>query len=128
MGKVQIISREEAFEVQVGDSVFVLRRLTRDVLAESRRRHTRTVAPDEPGGTPRDEVDGEAVNDDIVDYVIQAWRGVSDHRGAEVDCTRENKLALPGTVLGELLGRSRALNMQGDLELDVKNLKPPSGA
>ncbi len=127
MGKIQIISAREAFDVQIGESVFTIRRLHRDVIANSRRRHTRIVPAEEPGAQPRTEVDEQAVNDDLVDYVIQAWTGVTGPGDEDVPCTLENKLALPTSALGDLLVRARALNTRGDLDLAVKNLQPPSG-
>ena len=87
MPKVQIISKTESFEVAIGESVFVLRRPSRQVLAEIRKRHTRRVTRDEPGAFPEEVVDDQAIEQDMVDYVIQAWRGVAGPDGQDVPCT-----------------------------------------
>jgi hypothetical protein len=125
--KIDLISRDESFEIGDAECSFTLRRLDPDVVRESRHRHTRRLEPDGPGQRGREEVDECEVDKDILDHVILGWRGVLGVDGAEAPCTRETKWHLPGTIKGQILIAAQAVNREGVLEADLKNLRPSSG-
>jgi len=134
MPKIELISRDESFEIGDEECAFTLRRLDPDVIAESRRRHTmrRETEDGRPASvsglrSPVVEVDEREVDRDILDYIILGWRGVLGLDGAEAPCTREAKWRLPGSVKTEILVAAQAVNREGLLEADLKNLKPSSG-
>ena len=132
MPKIELISRDESFEIGDEECAFTLRRLDPDVIAESRRRHTIRREAEEGGPvssrrSPVVEVDEREVDRDILDYIILGWRGVLGLDGAEAPCTREAKWRLPGSVKTEILVAAQAVNREGLLEADLKNLKPSSG-
>ncbi len=83
---IQIIDPEERFALRLEGAVLFLRRLDSATQRAIERRHQ--------AGQDR-----AAVSDDVLDYVIQDWQGVTSPQGqAEVPCTRENKLRLPSAV------------------------------
>jgi len=139
MPKIELISRDESFEIGDEECAFTLRRLDPDVIAESRRRHTSRRETEADGrGTddrrpvfgPRSpviDVDEREVDKDILDYIILGWRGVLGLDGAEAPCTREAKWRLPGSVKTEILVAAQAVNRDGLLEADLKNWRPSSG-
>ena len=97
MSLVQIISDDERFELPIGDSVLVWRRVTRLKMREIEKR--RTEMKFRPGGVQVPIVDDGKVTDDLLDYCIVNWRGVVDSAGNEIPCDRGHKLLLPLPVL-----------------------------
>jgi hypothetical protein len=93
---IQIIDPEERFSLRMDGAELFLRRLDSATQRAIERRHQE--------GRQRAEV-----TDDVLDYVIQDWQGVqSPLGGAEVPCTRENKLKLPSAVKLKVLAASQA--------------------
>ncbi len=93
---IQIIDPEERFSLHLDGAELFLRRLDSATQRAIERRHQ--------AGRER-----AAVTDDVLDYVIQDWRGVlSPLGGAEVPCTRDNKLKLPSAVKLKVLAASQA--------------------
>jgi len=140
MPKIQLISRDEVFEIGDADCAFTLRRLSPDVVREARRRHTQRVehsaeriasesdAMRHALGAVREETDEAEVDKDILDYVIQDWRGVELTDGSPAPCTRDHKHALPNSVKAEILAAVGAVNLQGDSLGPLRPLKGSSKA
>jgi hypothetical protein len=126
MPKIQVISRDEVFEIGDADCAFTLRRLSPDVVREARRRHTRRLEAESPGQFPREETDEAEVDKDILDYVIQDWRGVELTDGSPAPCTRDHKHTLPNAVKAEILAAVGAVNLQGDSLGPLRPLKGSS--
>lgn len=138
MPKIQLISRDEVFEIGDADCAFTLRRLSPDVVREARRRHTKRIehsaermasesdAMRQALGALREETDEIEVDKDILDYVIQDWRGVELTDGSPAPCTREHKHSLPNSVKAEILAAVGAVNLQGDSLGPLRPLKPTS--
>lgn len=92
---IQIIDPEERFVLTVEGAELHVRRLDSDSLVAIERR----LGP----AAGRKEV-----NEEVLDYVLVDWRGVeSPLGGAEVPCTRENKLRLPAAVKAKVLAASQ---------------------
>jgi len=95
---IQIIDPEERFTLSYQGASFTLRRIDSATLVALERR-----------GDGREA----ALNDEILDYILIDWEGVTSPLGAsEVPCTRENKLHLPGAVKLKLLGAAQGLRAQ----------------
>ena len=127
MAKIQIITRGESFKFGVDESCwFVLRRLDPDEFAKSRERNTKLIPAlgDEP---ERREVNEIEVDRDLLDWIVLDWIGVEGPDGTPAECTRENKYRLPAGIKSQIFLATRAVNLQGDLELELKNLSAPSG-
>lgn len=84
------------------DAVYTLRSLSVAVAREIGKRHTR-LEFDPKTHRKVEIVNGEAVNDDVVDYIIAGWTGIA----GDVPCTKENKLKLPVPVQKALLERAQ---------------------
>jgi hypothetical protein len=125
MAKIQLISRDEVFEIGDPDCLFGIRRIHPDILSEIRRRHTRRIEPPGPGEAERWETDEVEVGRDLLDYIIQYWRGVMGPDGQEALCIRENKLTLPASVKGEVFTAAASVNLQGDSSGPLRPLKIP---
>ncbi len=98
---VQIIDPEERFVIEVEGARLTLRRVDSATLAAMERRH-------------RADGDRRAVNDDVLDYALLDWSGVhSPLGGAEVPCTRENKLRLPASVKLKILAAAHGARAEG---------------
>ena len=82
------------------DTVLQLRQLPPAERRKLEQRHTKTKCV---RGIRRDNLDPDAFSADALDYVIVAWKGVKGVRIGkdgqrdrfDLDCNRENKLALP---------------------------------
>lgn len=95
---IQIIDPEERFTLSLNGASFTLRRIDSAALLALERR----------GELPK-----AALNDEILDYILLDWEGVTSPLGAaEVPCTRENKLHLPGAVKLKLLGAAQGLRAE----------------
>ncbi|MBI5523876.1 MAG: hypothetical protein HY910_14710 [Desulfarculus sp.] len=93
---IQIIDPEERFTLHLEGAQISLRRLDSASQRAMERRHQ--------GAGQR-----AAVTDDVLDYVILDWQGVqSPLGGAEVPCTRDNKLRLPSAVKLKVLAACQA--------------------
>lgn len=96
MSFVTIVAEDESFNLKVGDSVFHLRRFTSAQYRQIEKRHTKKYWK---RGQQVVEVDEDAVNNDILDYIITGWENIKHPKSREdVPCTIENKIALPSNV------------------------------
>lgn len=127
MPKIQLISPDESFEIGDAECAFTIRRVHQDMIREIRRRHTRRIEAEAPGQFPREETDEAEVDRDLMDYLIQDWRGVELADGSPAPCTRENKAALPGSIRTEILMAAGAINLKGDSAGPLRPLKATSG-
>ena len=105
MSKIQLVSADEEFDYQIGDSVLTLRRIPADETTRMLRRHTKK----RPGG--QDEVDSLTFNREYRDRAIRSWRGVEDRHGADVPCTAETKMLLPDDAWREIQQAIGAANI-----------------
>jgi hypothetical protein len=98
---VQLVTEDERFDKHIGDSVFNLRRFDSEVYRKIKQKHTKKYFR---RGQQIVEIDEDAINDDLLDYMIIGW-GIVKHpvTGEKTICTRENKLRLPGSVKVELV-------------------------
>ncbi len=97
---IQIIDPEERFPVEMEGAGFTLRRLDSATLMAIERRH-------------KSEPDRNHINEDVLDYVLLDWRGVTSPLGGlEAPCTRENKLRLPTAVKLRLLAAAGHLRAE----------------
>ncbi len=97
---IQIIDPEERFTLSHQGASFTLRRIDSAAMVALERR----------GGGHE-----AAFNDEVLDYVLIDWEGVTSPLGqAEVPCTRENKLKLPGAVKLKILGAAQGLRAQAE--------------
>jgi len=96
---VEIIDRDEEFQLTIGGSTFDLRRLDPDEYERIEKLHTTWKRNRAAGGMRYPVVDNLEVNKDLLDYCIKGWHDVINPvTKAEVECTRATKWKLPGTV------------------------------
>jgi hypothetical protein len=99
---VTIVEEDEEFEHQIGESIFGLRRFNTEIYRQIRKRHTK--APKFRRNQMIDQIDEDAINADLLDYMIKWWKKVkSSVTGKDVECTKENKLKLPGSAQVEII-------------------------
>jgi len=102
MSFVQIVEDDEEFEYPIGESVFGLRRFNTEIYRTIKRKHTRP--PKFRRGIKIEQVDDDAINEDLLDYMIKWWKKVrSPTSGKDVECTKETKVRLPGSVQVEII-------------------------
>jgi len=103
---VQLVSADESFEYQIGESIFVLARIPADETTRMLRKHTRR----RPGG--QDEVDSVTFNRAYRDRAIKDWRMVINGSGEDVPCTLDAKMLLPDDVWREIQQAIGAANVE----------------
>ncbi|KMY69142.1 hypothetical protein AAU61_06425 [Desulfocarbo indianensis] len=92
---IQIIDPEERFRVEIDGAGLFIRRIDSAALMAIERRR-------------QGEGNRQAINDDVLDYVLLDWEGVSSPLGdSQVPCTRENKLRLPTSVKLKVLAAAQ---------------------
>jgi len=106
MSKVQLVSADESFEFQIGDSIFTLARIPADETTRMLRKHTKR----RPGG--QEEVDSLTFNRAYRDRAIKDWKGVLGAGNEEVPCTSEMKMLLPDDVWREIQQAIGAANIE----------------
>jgi len=106
MSKVQLVSADESFDFQIGDSTFTLARIPADETTRMLRKHTKR----RPGGT--EEVDSLTFNRAYRDRAIKGWSGVTNGHGEEVPCTVEAKMLLPDDAWREIQQAIGATNIE----------------
>ena len=100
MKGIQIIDPEERFDLTLEGAVIRLRRLDSATQQALERRHA-------------GEKDRLGLADDMLDYVILEWEGVTSPLGeAAVPCTRDNKLRLPLAVKTRVLAAAQGLRAE----------------
>ena len=98
MAYIEIVESEESFELVIGDSTITCRRFDSEAYRQIEKKHTKKNK-NHRTGVIYTETDDHAINCDLLDYMILSWEGIqSPLTKAEVPCTRENKLKLPGNV------------------------------
>jgi len=106
MAKVQLVSADESFDLQIGDSTFTLSRIPADETTRMLRKHTKR----RPGGT--EEVDSLTFNRAYRDRAIKDWKDVINASGVEVPCTTEMKMLLPDDTWREIQQAIGAANIE----------------
>lgn len=84
------------------DVSYTVRPLSTTKFREFQKKHTRLVPNKQTRGMESD-VNGEALADDLIDWVIAGWSGILD-KGQPADCSKANKLRLDGQVKQGLIG------------------------
>jgi hypothetical protein len=87
------------------DAVYWLRPMTRDASREMRKRNTKQV-PNRRTHQLESKVSDEQLDDDILDYIIVKWEGVTNGNGGPAPCDLAHKVKLPLEVQGALLARA----------------------
>jgi len=103
MSFIEIIEDSETFKLAIGESSFTLRRFDSQIYREIEKRHTTKTKNLRQGGWIK-EVDEFAVNEDLLDYMITGWKDIkSPLTGQDVECSKENKNKLPGSVKVQII-------------------------
>jgi len=103
MAYIQIIEEDERFELRIEDSVFSLRRFDSTIYSRIEKKHTKNIKNRKTGAVTV-EIDNNAVNADLLDYIICDWSGIqSPTTKTDVPCTKENKLRLPSNIKVQVL-------------------------
>lgn len=125
MKAIDLLDDQESILVGNAHIEILIRRIPSDVYAEIRRRHTSEVA--EAGGGRRQVVDEESVDRDCLDHAVLAFRKGVRYQGRPAECTPAAKAKLPAPIRRQLLGLAfGALNLEGELEGELRNLPPAS--
>lgn len=101
--------RESELELTIPpdpDAIYYLRALTREVSRAIVKRHTRQV-PNRRTHQKDDVTDVYTVSDDLLDYAIVKWDGVTNGTGGPAPCDLEHKLKLPVEVQTALIDRAQ---------------------
>lgn len=118
----------DAHLIQDGDSetIYTLRRLTREKHREIQRRNTEQVI-NKRTHAREDKTDWAAVTDDLVDYVIAGWSGVL-FRGQPAPCTRAHKMLLDAPTTDAILERAglNEVTGSGDAEARDASFREPA--
>ena len=113
MGFIEIVDEEERFELRMEDTVFQLRRLSAEIYNDIVKRHTRRSGRDRQGRWI-EERNEEEIDRALLDYVIVGWKGVVHPVSKkEIECSRDMKMRLPGSVRLEILEATDARNIGG---------------
>ncbi len=84
------------------DTRYTVRPLTTAKFRELQKKNTRQVV-NKATRSMTDELNGEGLADDLIDWVIADWAGILS-KGEPAECSRENKLKLDGQVKQALIG------------------------
>ena len=87
------------------EAVYFLRSLGKDKVREIIASHKRKV-PNKFTHQMVTETDEEAASDDLLDYAIERWEGVTEN-GEPSPCDREHKLRLPAEVQACIVQRAQ---------------------
>lgn len=105
---IEIVTEDEQSTMVVGESKIFYRRFSKDKYEEITKRYTEQTGADRQG-KPAYYTDDQAVNDDLLDYIIMDWENVKHPTTKEdVECSKKNKLALPGNVKLQLIDKANA--------------------
>ena len=116
MAFIEIVESDESFELQIGDSVFTLRRFDSEIYRQIEKKHTKKTK-NHRTGIIFSEADDYEVNADLLDYMVLDWGGIkSPLTKADVPCTRENKLKLPGSIKVQIIEACDADSVTGEQE------------
>lgn len=120
---LQLLSKDTRIEVADADldgvtdgdpeTVYVLRQLTPAESREISRRHT-TNPINQRTGRREEQVDLNAVAEDLLDAALVDWRGIVAN-GVPAECSRENKLLLDAvrrTALLQVAGLNRSAEVR----------------
>ena len=103
MSYIEIIEDSETFDLAIGESSFTLRRFDSQIYRDIEKRHTTRTKNLRQGGWIK-EVDDFAVNEDLLDHMIVAWKDIkSPLTGQDVECTKDMKNKLPGSVKVQII-------------------------
>ncbi len=62
--------------------------------------------PARKGEPPREETDWDAVQDDLVSYAVESWKGLIGADDKPLQCVLDAKLSLPGDLKNALVERA----------------------
>lgn len=98
------VKETELPDVTVADeeTIYVCRPLSTAKFRELQKKNTKLV-PNKATRGMEDQINGEKLADDLIDWVIADWRGIVD-KGRPAECSRENKVRLDGQVKTALIG------------------------
>lgn len=103
------------------DTTYTIRLITREARREIVRKHT----PARFNNGRRDEMNSEAISEDLVDYVLVAWTGIL-FDGQPADCSRTNKLLLDQLRLSALLERAGLSQVIAAEVAQSESFRPPA--
>ena len=105
---IEIVTEDEQSTMVIGESKIFYRRFSKDKYEEITQRYTQQTGTDRQG-KPTYHTDDQAVNDDLLDYIIVDWENVKHPKTKEdVECSKKNKMALPGNVKLQLIDKANA--------------------
>jgi hypothetical protein len=84
------------------DVTYTVRPLSTAKFREFQKRNTKMV-PNKATRGMEQEVNGEVLSDDLIDFVLVSWSGIN-YRNEPAECNRANKLLLDGQVKQGLIG------------------------
>jgi len=119
---IEIVTEDEQSTMVIGESKIFYRRFSKDKYEEITKRYTEQTGTDRQG-KPTYFMDDQAVNDDLLDYIIVDWENVKHPKTKEdVECSKKNKLALPGNVKLQLIDKANASST--DIKQAEKKILP----
>lgn len=83
--------------------------------------HTERI-PARKGQPPREETDWDKVQDALVAFAVQSWKGIVGADDKPLQCVLDAKLGLPGDLKNELVSRA----MQGEAVDPAASFRPAS--
>ena len=96
---IEIIEEQETFRLNIGESYFDLRRFDSEKYNEIEKEHTKKHKNYRTGEMVTDPPDENAINADLLDYMIVGWGNIKSPTTAkDVSCERAMKLKLPGKI------------------------------
>ena len=114
MAFVSIVTEDESFELEIGESCFEVRRISSDFYNNLLKKYKKTVYENHQ---KTEKIDSEKLGEDLLDYMIIGWKKVIHPVTCEeVPCIKENKLKLPTPV------RNRIANVCLDSEITEKKI------
>lgn len=122
---IEIVSEDEKNVLAIGDSKIFYRRFDSEVFNKIQKKWTVVKGTDRRTGQPKRESDDKAINDELLDWLITGWENIKHPvTGADVACTKENKLKLPSGVKTQLIEHADAENTQVEIiEAEKKTSK-----
>lgn len=119
---IEIVTEDEQSTMVVGESRIFYRRFSKDKYEEITKIYTEQTGTDRQG-KPTYFTDDQAVNDDLLDYIIVDWENVKHPKTKEdVECSKKNKMALPGNVKLQLIDKANASST--DIKQAEKKILP----
>lgn len=106
------------------DVAYECRPLTTAKYRELQRKNTKSVV-NKATRAMDDQVNGEALADDLIDWVVANWRGIVD-KGDPAECSRANKLRLDGQVKSGVIGIAGLNRLEAAPEVRADSFRSPA--